>query len=378
VSEISKLIAEAALELGFERVGIVPVEPPARSASFEKWLDAGMHGEMRYMSDRRALRLDPSQLHDGSRSIVAVAASYHQADDDGEPGGIARYARGRDYHKVLRKRLGKLGVVIESELGAGACSPRGFVDSAPILERDIAERAGIGWIGKSSNVIDQQLGSTFFLGELFVGHELAALGQSSSPDPHPDRCGRCTACIDLCPTKAIVEPYVVDARLCISYLTIELRGPIPVALRKAIGSHLFGCDICQIVCPWNREVEARPDPAFAPRPELKGLSAVDFMSLTEGEFNTLFAGSPVRRTGRAGLARNSAVVLGNSGDSAAVPVLVGGLRADPDPVVRGHCAWALGELGTTSATTALEFARISEQDPDVVVEIDGALASTTG
>lgn len=376
MSKISKLIAEAALELGFERVGIVPVDTPSRHTAFEKWLDAGMHGEMRYMSDRRELRVSPSTIHPGSRSIVAVAASYHQADDDGAPGGIARYARGRDYHKVLRKRLGKLGTLIESELGAGSCSPRGFVDSAPILERDIAERAGIGWVGKSSNVIDQDLGSTFFLGELFVGHELAALGQSSQPEMHPDRCGRCTACIDLCPTKAIVEPYVVDARLCISYLTIELRGPIPVQLRRAIGSHLFGCDVCQIVCPWNRKVEARPDPAFAPRPQLKGLSAADFLPLTEGEFDTLFAGSPVRRTGRAGLARNAAIVLGNSGDPAVVPALVGGLRADPDPVVRGHCAWALGELATGSAKTALEFARLSEGEAQVVGEIDAALSAT--
>lgn len=363
----ARLIVERAHSLGFERVGIIPLAPPYRGEAFERWLGQGMHGEMAYMANRRELRLNPVDLHPGALSVVAVAMSYAPTEDDGQSGGIARYARGRDYHKVMRKRLAELGRFIDDVLGEGAVQARPFVDSAPVLERDIAERAGLGWMGKSTNIIDQYLGSYLFLGELFVGHPLEPVGHEQ-----PDRCGRCTACIDACPTDAIVAPYVVDGRRCISYLTIELKGPIPWDLRPLIGDHLFGCDICQIVCPWTQKAPGSHELAFRPRPEILGLSAADLLRLSESEFSATFVASPIRRTGRARMARNAAVVLGNSGSPRSVPGLIEALRTDPTSLVRGHAAWALGQIGTESALAALDLALISERDPVVRDELTRA------
>ena len=277
-SRFSTLLIERALELGFDAVGITPVAAPTHGTDFLRWLDEGMHGEMAYMARNTEARLDPAILHPGSRTAVVVAASYNPADGEGV-GGLARYARGRDYHKVLRRRLRDLGLFVDHELGPGTCLPRPFVDSAPILERDLAECVGLGWIGKSTNLIDETLGSYVFLGELLVGHEIAPVGT-----PRPPRCGRCTECIVRCPTGAIVEPYKVDARRCISYLTIEHRGSITKALRPLIGSCLFGCDICQAVCPWNRKARPTRDDAFQPRREIAGLSAKSFLTHTGIDF----------------------------------------------------------------------------------------------
>jgi epoxyqueuosine reductase len=242
------------------------------------------------------------------------------------------------------------------------------------MERDLAAQAGLGWFGKSTNVIDQSLGSYLFLGELLLGHELDTVVHEA-----PDRCGRCTACIDLCPTGAILAPYKVDARRCISYLTIELRGPIPRALRSAIGDHLFGCDICQIVCPWNRKARPLHEAAFRPRPEIEGLTAADLLRLSADEFAARFAGSPIRRAGRDGMARNAAVVLGNSGNPRVIPDLVGALRADASPIVRSHAAWALGRMApASSARLALELARMHEPVELVRREITQTLEDFAG
>ncbi len=355
----SRLIVERALELGFDRVGIVPVETPSRYDAFERWLAADMHGEMGYMARNTALRRQPALLHEGALSVVAVAMSHNPDNDDGQSGGVARYARGRDYHKLMRRRLAQLGAFIDAELGPGACAPRPFVDSAPVLERDVAQAAGLGWYGKSTNIIDQSLGSY-----LFVGHGLEPITREA-----PDRCGTCTACIDLCPTGAIVAPYVVDGRRCISYLTIELRGPIPIDLRPLIGDHVFGCDICQIVCPWNNKAAPCSEAAFRARPELMGLSAADMLSLSDDAFDLLTRGSPLRRTGRTGLARNAAVVLGNSGDPQAIPSLIAALEGDPSPLVRGHAAWALSQFDAPKAGDALDRARARETDDYVLSEL---------
>ncbi|MCA9562284.1 MAG: tRNA epoxyqueuosine(34) reductase QueG [Myxococcales bacterium] len=364
----TELLIERAAELGFQACGVVPIDVPLRIEAFDGWLADGLHGEMAYMERHRDLRANPGALHPGSRSVVTVAASYCPDSDRHSRGGIARYARGMDYHKRLRKQLVKLGQFIQSEIGQSPVPPRPFVDSAPVMERDMAASAGLGWVGKSTNVLSQELGSYLFLGELFVASELAPTLKQA-----PDRCGRCTACIDECPTGAIVEPYVVDARRCISYLTIELSGPIPRTLRPAIGDHLFGCDICQSVCPWNRKAVATPLSVFRPRPEILGLSALDLLTMTDSEFELISRGSPIRRPGRAGMARNSAVVLGNSGDRQCIPPLVGALRGDSAAVVRGHAAWALGRLGGAVSRSALEMALVAEDDESVRAEIRDAL-----
>jgi epoxyqueuosine reductase len=361
----SRRIIERALELGFDRAGIIPLQPPQHIDALDQWLDSGFDGEMAYMAKHRDLRADPGALVPGARSIVVVAVNHRPPDDDGEPGGIARYARGADYHKILRKRLARLGRFIDDELGASPTRPRACVDSAPVMERDLAEAAGLGWIGKNTNIISQELGSYLFLGELFVGHDLEPVTTEQ-----PDRCGTCTACIDLCPTGAIVAPYRLDSRLCISYLTIELRGPIPRDLRPLIGDHVFGCDICQIVCPWNGKAPALTNEVFRPREELHGLTAADLLEISDGEFNHLFRGSAVRRTGRVGLARNAAVVLGNSGSDRAIAAVATAIREDPEPLVRGHAAWALGRLG---AIRPLETAAASETDAYVQSEIEAAI-----
>lgn len=369
---LASLVLERALELGFDDAAIVPAEEPAHYGALRDWLAAGMHGEMAYMERHAELRRHPSGVLAGARSVVAVSMSHRPEGDDGEAGGVARYARGADYHKLVRKRLAQLGDLVRAELGTSGvpdAETRACVDSAPVLERDLAVRAGLGWFGKSTNVISQRLGSYLFLGELLVTAELPERAR-----PAPDRCGRCTACIEACPTGAIVAPYRVDARRCISYLTIELRGPIPRELRAPMGDHLFGCDICQIVCPWNRKAPPLREAAFRPRPEVAGLSAVALLGMDPARFEVISRGSPMRRTGRDAMARNAAVVLGNSRDERAVPALVAALEGDRSPVVRGHSAWALGRIGGSAARAALAVARGSEVEASVREEIEAALA----
>jgi len=321
-----------ARECGFELAGVARAEPAEDAARYREWVDQGRAGDMHYLTDRRAaVREDPRLLLASARSIICVGKLYQtpwphttQFHDD-DRAWISRYAWGDDYHDVLRRGLQRLAGRI------GAPEYKICVDTAPLLERSYARLAGLGWIGKNTCLINQQSGSWFFLGELLVSIEIA-------PDsPPPDRCGTCTRCIDACPTAAIL-PDGIDSRLCISYFTIEKRGEIPEDMRPGIGAHIFGCDICQDVCPWNRRAPVTDDPAFAPRQFAPPLA--EMAALTESEFRAMFRGSPVTRARYSGFLRNVAIAMGNSG----LPqfrVLLEKLAASEDPAVADHARWAL-------------------------------------
>jgi epoxyqueuosine reductase len=329
--------------LGFDAVAIGPASPPRHGAAFERWLDAGCAGSMDYLERTRSDRLDPSRLLPGVRAAVAVALSYHTPSDDGEPAPagrmrVARYAGGTDYHDVIRPRLDALARFIESAAGPGARS-RAAIDTSAVLERDLAARAGLGWFGKNTNLLTPSLGSWFFIGIVLTTAEPAF------DDEMADRCGTCTACLDACPTAAFTAPYVLDARRCISYLTIEHRGEIEEALRPLIGEWGFGCDVCQDVCPWNRKAAPAREPAFAPA---DAFSPEALLALDEPAFRERFRHTALWRARRSGLLRNAAIVLGNGGDSASVPALRAAL-SDDDPVIRDAAAWALSQLTAASA-----------------------------
>jgi epoxyqueuosine reductase len=325
-----------ARELGFDRVAVGPATPPPHGEAFDAWLAAGYAGSMTYLARGRDARLDPTQLLPGARSVVAVALSYKPAADDPDWKGVAAYARGRDYHDVMRERLAALATCVREAAGADTAT-RVAVDTSAVLERDLAARAGLGWIGKNTNLLAPGLGSLFFIGIVLTTAALAF------DDAVPDRCGTCTACLDACPTRAFAGPYVLDARRCISYLTIEHRGEIEDSLREGVGEWLFGCDVCQDVCPWNAKAPAGREPAFAPVAALE--SPVALLALSPDAFRARFRGSAMTRAKRAGLLRNAALVLGNRRDLDAVPALTRALD-DPEPAVREAAAWALRRLAT--------------------------------
>ena len=294
---LAQAVKARALELGFDRVAIGPAGPPAHAAAFERWLDAGRAGTMDYLADTRAERLDPARLLPGCRSVIAVALNYARGDEP-EWRGVARYARGADYHDTMRPRLHALRDYVSAAAGA---TSRASLDTSAVLERDLAAAAGLGWIGKNTNLLVQGLGSYFFIGLVLTTAAMPA------DDAQPDRCGTCTACLDACPTTAFDAPYSLDARRCIAYLTIEHRGPIAEEFHAAIGEWLFGCDICQEVCPWNRLApQARGTTPATPPPPPEVLIA-----MTDAEFRERFRGSPLKRARREGLARNAAIVLSN-------------------------------------------------------------------
>jgi epoxyqueuosine reductase len=356
-------IKDKARELGFDRAGIAPVGETPGAGFLKTWLGQGYHGLMAWMERGWERRGDPAKLLPGARSVVAVAKNYFTPGrhvEEGSIGRISRYAWGDDYHEVLAGKLRELASHVE-RLGGRA---KACLDTSAILEKPWARKAGLGWQGKHTNLISRDLGSWFFLGEIVTDLVL-------DPDnAHEEEfCGTCTACIDLCPTRAIVAPYVLDSRRCIAYLTIEHRGPIPRELRPLMGNLVFGCDICQDVCPWNSFARVAPEREFYARDGNLTPSLVELLALTAEEFDRRFEGSPVRRAKYAGFLRNVCVALGNSGDPKTVPALEKAL-AHADPLVRAHAAWALGRLG---ARAALDARKELETDPAVREEIESAL-----
>ena len=332
-------IKRRARALGFDLVGCTRADPPPHAARFEQWLADGFHGDMQYLARRAAERGSLQQLLPGARSVVVVGMNYfvdaEALTEQGPPGGrVARYAWGTgDYHEILGEKLDRLAAAIRA-VGGPAIRTRWFVDTGPVLERDLAQRAGIGFIGKHTNLIHRGLGNWIFVGEVLTDLEL-------SPDP-PEReyCGTCHRCLDACPTRAIVAPYRLDARLCISYLTIELKGSIPVELRPLVGDRIFGCDDCLEVCPWNRFARASTVREFQRRP-LPPLT--EFLGWTDRQFRDYFRGTPLLRLKRPRFLRNVCVALGNCGGAEALPALTRALQ-DPDPLVREHAAWAIAQI----------------------------------
>jgi iron-sulfur cluster binding protein, putative len=337
---LAEQIRQWGTELGFQQVGIGHTELSSAEADFDHWLAAGHHGEMTYMAQHGSKRSRPAELVPGTLSIISVRMDYlpPAADpwrvlEDGRLGYIARYALGRDYHKLVRARLQKLAIKIEAVVGPYGY--RVFSDSAPVLEKPIAAQAGLGWVGKHSNLLTRSNGSWFFLGEIYTDLPLAADAAVSA------HCGRCTACIDVCPTRAIIAPYTVDARLCISYLTIELQGAIPAPLRPLMGNRIYGCDDCQLVCPWNRHARTTAETDFLPRHGLDAPQLVDLFGWSEAEFLQRTEGSPLRRLGHERWLRNIAVALGNAPADSAIRTALQGRSDHPSALVREHAAWAL-------------------------------------
>ncbi len=357
-------IRSRALELGFVQVGFAsPDVLPGRRFCAD-WLAAGYGAGMAFMARHGDRRADPSRQWPGVRTVICVAATY------GAPtsvtagyGRIAAYAAGPDYHDWLLARLQTLGQFVAAVAGrpvrCHACT-----DTAPVFERELAVRAGLGWRGRNTCLINRRVGSYTLLGELFTDLELV-------PDaPTPDGCGCCQRCLDACPTGALVQPYVLDSRRCLAYLTIEHRGALPRPLRPLLGTRVFGCDACQEVCPWNR----RTRPGWpGPEPALAASELVDLLELDSAGFRRRYGSTPVARARRRGLRRNAAVALGNTGDRDSVPALVRTL-SDDDAQVRGHAAWALGRLGGAAARAALEAASRREADPEAALEVLLALA----
>jgi epoxyqueuosine reductase len=324
-----------ALELGFDRAAIGPAAPAEHARAFDAWLAAGHAGTMDYLARTRDDRVDPGRLLPGCRSVVAVALVYARREDDGPAWApVARYARGRDYHDVMRPRLRELALTIERAVGEGTRT-RVAVDTSAVLERDLAARAGLGFTGKNTNLLAPGLGSHFFIGIVLTTADLGS-------DPTvPDRCGTCTACLDACPTAAFVAPYVLDARRCISYLTIEHRGDVDEVLRPALADWLFGCDVCQDVCPWNRRAAVSREAAFAPDAALP--AAESLLALDESAFRLRFRATPLWRARRGGLLRNAALLLGARRVASARPALTRALD-DVSETVRQAAAWALARL----------------------------------
>ena len=370
--EARRVLEERARAAGFDLVGVTSAEPLREGGErLKRWQEAGMSADMGYMQRPVELLSNPKKLQKSANSVVSLGVSYYPGDHPENPGGgrVARYAWGRDYHVVIKERLFRLREELEEELGV-RIKARGFTDAVPLLERSAAQHAGLGFFGRNSCVINGEIGSFFFIADLIVDLEL-------EPDDHgTGTCGRCTRCMDRCPTGAIKAPGVVDARVCISYLTIENRGEIPRGLRPLVGDWAFGCDVCQEVCPYNKTKATRSRwPEFS---EEAGagpyLDLVEVLGIsTDEEFEDRFGGTPLTRPGRAGLLRNCCVAAGNLRLERAVPALARCLYEDQSALVRGHAAWALGEIGGEEAEAALREAAGSEEDEWCLEEINSVL-----
>lgn len=364
-----------AYRLGFTLFGVTTPEPPATFPVYLTWLEHGRHGSMAYLAADRAVarRTDLHLILPDVRSVVVLGLRYPRPTDlpagsaPGLHGRVAAYAWGADYHDQIPPRLEQLTEFLQKQV-RHPVAHKSYTDTGPILERDLASRAGLGWMGKNTCLINPQAGSFFLLAELFINLEL-------EPDlPFTtDHCGSCRRCIDACPTGCILPDRTLDARRCISYHTIENKGPIPAELRPQLGAWVFGCDICQQVCPWNeRFASSEFDPGLNPQPQIARPDLLAALSLTPQAFNRQFKGSPILRARRRGYLRNTAVALGNLRDAKAVPALAITLQSESEPLVRAHAAWALGQIGGEAARQVLEKCSDSESDAEVMREITTA------
>jgi epoxyqueuosine reductase len=361
--ELSDAIEREARQLGFGSVGFCPAVEPTGFHRFQEWLERGYAGTMDYLPDRAAAYAHPRHVLDGARSLVMLTVDYKTSAPTTPPAGhgrVSRYAWGSgDYHDLIHGWLKQLVNKIK-QLSPG-CLARGVIDTAPLLERDFAQLAGLGWGGKNTLLLNRKHGSLFFLAAIVTDVELAY-------DLHreTDHCGTCTACLDACPTDAFPQPYVLDATKCISYLTIELRDEVPVDLRPGIGNWLFGCDVCQDVCPWNTRVEPTSQPEFQPSAAHNPMDLLELLQLDDDAFRARFRRTPMWRTKRRGLLRNAAIVLGNQQFVPAIPALCDALHQDQEALVRASCAWALGQIQTDEARHALSRQISSETNPEVI------------
>lgn len=350
-AELAQTIKHWATELGFQATGISATDLAEDEHHLLNWLDAGRHGEMEYMRRHGVKRSRPAALLPGTVRVISVRMDYWPEPslepfallDDPSRGFVSRYALGRDYHKILRRRLQRLADRIAEQVGPFGY--RAFVDSAPVLEKALARNAGLGWIGKHTNLLSRDAGSYFFLGELYTDLPLPV------DEPLPSHCGQCDACIRACPTDALVAPYELDARRCVSYLTIEHHGPIPELLRPLIGNRIYGCDDCQLVCPWNRFAAPTQEPDYTPRAPLDGLSLTDGLGWSREEFLRRTEGSAIRRIGHERWLRNVAVALGNGASDVRTRAALRARLCHPSELVREHVVWALARLSQGAGTT---------------------------
>jgi epoxyqueuosine reductase len=379
---LTEALKEEARRLGFELAGVTTAHHPPHWPVFQAWLEAGCHGEMAYLASEhsRTRRADPQRILPECQSILVLGARYpaplfdREIDEDKLTGRVAAYACGKDYHDMLVPRLEALVNFIEAQVGQPILN-RFYTDTGPLLERDLAQRAGLGWIGKNTCLIHPRMGSYFLLAEILLGIDLEA----DSPFI-TDHCGTCTRCLEACPTRCIAPDRTIDARRCISYLTIELKGAIPRGLRTSLGNWVFGCDVCQQVCPWNRRFAAsQEDPVFSVRPGRQQPDLLEEISLSLEDFSVKFKGSPLKRAKRKAYLRNVTVALGNHmarGNRSAIPALTNALLYDPDALVRQHVVWALAQDGAEETQKVLEEAASAEQDEGVLEEIRAALILT--
>jgi epoxyqueuosine reductase len=372
-AQFASSIKEKARELGFNLIGISPVDSFPENQFYKEWLNKGFSGEMAYLERNPEKREDIQNVLPGAKSVISCAMNYNTdypysiEKTDKTKGWISRYAWGDDYHDTIKDRLQILMDYISSEFSDEVKSKL-YVDTGPVLERTYGKYAGVGWVGKNTCLINQEIGSWIFLGEIITNIEL------EYDTPVPDRCGTCTKCIDACPTDAIIEPYVLDSRLCISYLTIELKDKIPTELREGIQNNIYGCDICQDVCPWNKRAHVSDKIEFQPREDLFNPDLSYISKLTVEEFRKQFKGSPIKRTKRRGLLRNAVVAMGNSGEKDFIPYIRECLE-DEEPLIRAHAVWALWKIEGGQAKNILISHQQTETDEMVNDEIDDILSS---
>ncbi len=359
-AELKTQLVSFARQIGFDSCRIAACTAPTYATEFREWLRDGAHGEMHYMQRGEEKRCDPDRVLPGARSIIVLAMNYFQGEQAqeskaGATGKIARYAWGDDYHQVVESKLDKIDQFLRGFGGQQKC----YVDTGPILERDHAAQAGIGWHGKNTMLIDERLGTWFFLAEILTTLELL-------PDqPVADRCGTCERCVKACPTGAITAPHRLDARRCISYLTIELKGSIPLELRPFIGDRIFGCDDCLDACPWNRFAQISHETAFAARHSTMGMSLREYLELNDAEFRGLFKNSPIKRIKRRGFLRNVCVALGNIGDVSDIPALERA-AADQEPLIAEHAEWAIQQIRSRQGTSLPDWEQRSTSCKEAV------------